>query len=239
MNISELYRGKRIDTGLWIEGYIIRSATYTFITIDSLYKEYREYWTLYEVEEETISKCSGMYDKNHIPIYAGDICSNGVDNFIVVYNGTSFILIDLSNNLGVEFTKNLTETLEVIGNNVDNPEMVSDFCKCFFKPKSQNEEIQIGDYVRITNRCENSFNYYTKWVEKNAPKYLERFENMGGKYTNPFDWRRDKYVSYIDRPYKVVAIAPHESDDSKILYLITDYNEENVFLLKRNGLYKV
>lgn len=82
--MRNLYRGKRVDNGEWVEGYLLQSnlivpAGHFFnfcrcndkniITNDSCL-------VFYEVIPETVGQCTGLNDKNNKKIFEGDIVSN-------------------------------------------------------------------------------------------------------------------------------------------------------------------
>ena len=127
------FRGKRIDNGEWVYGYLVKSEDYIFdyseridipyiIPIDNFnLKDYREY----RVEKETIGQFTGLYDKTGKSIYEGDIVKSPYTNddslYIIVYWKFGFML-QQKNGDYYDFIGDLLGTLEVIGNIYDNKE---------------------------------------------------------------------------------------------------------------------
>lgn len=62
-----LFRGKRIDTGEWVEGYYVEDATRHCIATSLACNHH------YDVIPETVGRCTGVRDLNGILFFEGDI----------------------------------------------------------------------------------------------------------------------------------------------------------------------
>lgn len=132
-----LFRGKRIDNGEWVEGYLVPITIncydkgYEIIESDGIeYDEldgYNPLFSSFRVYPETVGQYTGLTDKNGKRIFEGDIVifkttnyhfepcvveyHNDVAQFVVSKNGRSYPMAD-------DFS------YEVIGNIHDNPELI-------------------------------------------------------------------------------------------------------------------
>ena len=130
-----LFRGKRIDNGEWVEGYLSYpfctkkgNESYYFYAKDSL-----GFFCRCVVDASTICQCTGLKDKNGKLIWENDICDRKEEYpEIVKYNNGDWTL-DYSYskdkesgycycNLG--FYALERKYVEVIGNIFDNPELL-------------------------------------------------------------------------------------------------------------------
>ena len=130
-----LFRGKRIDNGEWVEGYLSYpfctkkgNESYYFYAKDSL-----GFFCRCVVDASTICQCTGLKDKNGKLIWENDICDRKEQYpEIVKYCGGDWTL-DYSYashkesgvyycNLG--FYAEERKCVEVIGNIFDNPELL-------------------------------------------------------------------------------------------------------------------
>ena len=122
-----LFRGKRHD-GIWMYGDLLHSCcnTYTIIQPEMIQRHI--------VLEETVGQFTGLYDKNGMRIFEGDIVDawsagehlpngiikwgEGIAGFFIMppkYNAVWHLVGDNENK----------ETLVVIGNIHDNPELLT------------------------------------------------------------------------------------------------------------------
>lgn len=136
-----IFRGRRIDSNTWVEGYIyadadekayiIRRTRYYPDTRDWDTAEYYEnnphYTESYiEINPNTVGQYTGLKDKNGKMIFEGDIVHYDT---LGPYSGPEYyiphvgpvIFSDLCCFLPLTYC--VRDTLEVVGNIYDNPEM--------------------------------------------------------------------------------------------------------------------
>ena len=132
-----LFRGKRLDNGEWVEGYLYEhepplvgivsendepEASKWFITRTGFAD-----WNmprpveLVEVDPSTVGQYTGLLDKHGKRIFEGDILSIWNDrNDVVVFEDGAFIMED------TEIPMRFAIKFEVIGNVHDNPEFMKE-----------------------------------------------------------------------------------------------------------------
>lgn len=77
-----LFRGKRKDNGEWIYGYLVNGSDWltgesitAIIETDALFYPRNEIVSYEIVDPKTVGQWTGMYDKNNVKIFEGDIMS--------------------------------------------------------------------------------------------------------------------------------------------------------------------
>ena len=130
-----LFRGKRLDDGEWVEGYLY--ITHNGEHEISIYNDEVniERWT-HEVDPSTVGQYTGLKDKNGKRIFEGDVCrfrewSNGEMCWVgkVHWEHQQFMISGGPNKecetmFELCMSRFIPENIEVIGNITDNPELL-------------------------------------------------------------------------------------------------------------------
>ena len=123
-----LSRGKRIDNGEWIQGYLYGIWERRYI----LWGMINDIPNMAEVDPETVCQCTAMPDKNGKLIFENDILSGHIDvefpedetRKCVVWHENGWC----TNEPGCDDYEELddfdSENFEVIGNMIDNQELL-------------------------------------------------------------------------------------------------------------------
>lgn len=132
MENRHLYRGKRIDNGEWVEGYLSYpfctekgNESYYFYAKDSL-----GFFCRCVVDAATICQCTGLRDKNGKLIFENDIvnCLNEECYGYIGWNeseaGFYFNVLLEGGRFEEEHIYDYQDCIEVIGNIFDNPELL-------------------------------------------------------------------------------------------------------------------
>ncbi len=126
-----LFRGKRLSSGGWIYGNLVRTDNGIYIIQNYVPMHML---TKCEVDPSTVSQYTGRTDKNGTRIFEGDVVKTskygrddgdghnfaGFDTFQVAFGDGGYHLL----NGWRRFNLRPDEGLEVIGNRWDNPELM-------------------------------------------------------------------------------------------------------------------
>ena len=122
-----LFRGKRIDNGEWVEGYLSYpfctkkgNESYYFYAKDSL-----GFFCRCVVDASTICQCTGLKDKNGKLIWENDIVkiNNSKVNTVLTFRDFE-IICTIPHEKYYKHRLEYDTEYEVIGNKFDNPELL-------------------------------------------------------------------------------------------------------------------
>ena len=116
------FRGKREDDGEWVYGGYAKYDELVYITSPKVESDNNVSWFI-EVIPETVGQFTGLYDKNGVEIYEGDIVIG--ENYLFPCYDNRKMTIYWDNRVGgfdmCIFNK---DEIEVIGNVHDNKELL-------------------------------------------------------------------------------------------------------------------
>lgn len=138
-----LFKGKRVDDGEWVVGNLItnvffrlgKSIPYILCPDKAEYdcfEDFSEGNGIFEVQPDTICRCTGSKDKNGKLVWENDLAKDEAGNLFKVfwqenYYQFSWICVK-SEKLPIGVKWNLwnfkSSEIEVIGNAIDNPELL-------------------------------------------------------------------------------------------------------------------
>ena len=126
-----LFRGKRIDNGEWVEGYLYITHNGEY-EIGSYSKELNIERFTHCVIPETVGQYTGLKDKNGKRIFEGDIvyCKSRLDNanMVIIFECGQFRMVLSENYRSYQTNSGFYDIncfdKEVIGNIYDNPELL-------------------------------------------------------------------------------------------------------------------
>lgn len=120
-----LFRGKRVDNGEWVQGYICRYG-WTGKEKDYIIPDYASALYTFKIDPETIGQYTGVTDTNGRKIFEGDIIldSYDEDNGKVEWDNDMAKFIITFPTFTVDFDNVYGEKLETVGNVYDNPELL-------------------------------------------------------------------------------------------------------------------
>ena len=114
MNREILFRGKRVDNGEWVYGFLVKMwGQYHII-------DQNDENSAYMIKPETVGQYTGLCDKNGKKIFEGDIVEspNGTQGFIEWQNAECAFLV----NIGDDWQTMDDCPYEVVGNIYDKGE---------------------------------------------------------------------------------------------------------------------
>ena len=115
-----LFRGKCVDNGEWVEGFMY-SQHFPLEFRDDFY--IRCYDTDYLVIPETIVQYTGFTDKNGVKIFEGDIVDY-ISSDVIGNPKTGTIIVEDMTDYDTMIYLNHSDELQIIGNIHDNPELL-------------------------------------------------------------------------------------------------------------------
>lgn len=131
MNREILFRGKSLNSGEWVEGYLVKKIDPIYTDIESYHilSQKRDKFEALEslvtwtrVDLETVGQFTGLTDKNGVRIFEGDIVKYKEMLFEIKYSIEQVRFLAILPN-GV-FNPVAIKKCEVIGNVHDNLEML-------------------------------------------------------------------------------------------------------------------
>ena len=123
-----LFRGKRADSGEWVEGDLLQIKYYNKPIIECKIMPQTPVSSAYPVLPETVGQYTGLTDRNGKRIFEGDIVRYGDTIHQVVFeqrNTTAYFGLIYSEieTMPFGYYQDLKQ-IEVIGNIHDNPELM-------------------------------------------------------------------------------------------------------------------
>ena len=128
-----LFRGKRMDDGEWVEGYLVKAVggECMILPVTTEHCGGAEFSEGYHCDPTTVGQYTGLKDKNGKRIFEGDICRNTRTGEIVSvkWHGTMAGYVwnkRRADGFLFDFGElfRACDKYEVIGNIHDNPEML-------------------------------------------------------------------------------------------------------------------
>ena len=123
------FRAKRLDNGEWIEGYLIRGRDYltqvgqtAIVALDAEFFPRNEIVGYELVDHKTVGLFTGKHDRYDTKIFEGDIVQAEMDYGPAGMYKTN-ARIWWNNDFGWQWEYFEMDTIEVIGNMYDNPDI--------------------------------------------------------------------------------------------------------------------
>ena len=125
MNRKIVFRGKRIDTGEWVYGYLADENYINDINTVDL--------SSIEVDPDTVGQYTGLSDRNGKDVYEGDIALMDYSDYNTGKDGKIYAVVRWIDDLaafvwdaGLNYYADMRNDVEICGNIHDNPELLED-----------------------------------------------------------------------------------------------------------------
>ena len=123
-----LFRGKDVESGKWLYGWVFGEKAKSIIELDTQYvsEEGVEAYYTSVVIPETVGQYTGLDDKNSVKIFEGDIVREHVNDYTPIYQNGIYMAynVDKINDpyVSTQFNVIWRNGCEVISNIHDNVE---------------------------------------------------------------------------------------------------------------------
>ena len=128
---KNLYRGKRVDNGEWVEGDLIHRQIWgRALAIIRISDDGFDHYEEFEVKPETVGEFTNLTDKTRNKIFEGDIvkATTGIEGYKSTYHSTIQEVKYNAEMCGIAvflpFDNSDMVEVEVIGNIYDNKELL-------------------------------------------------------------------------------------------------------------------
>lgn len=133
VNREILFRGKRDDTGEWIDGYYCRAFRWAGDKNPTPAIQEADGYSFREIIPETVGQYTGLKDIHGVKIFEGDIIKqyektrfgDPVSDFgLVKWDNKECMLFRTSTRIGKDRLVTSRDIYEVVGNIYDNPDLL-------------------------------------------------------------------------------------------------------------------